>query len=186
MVTGLRKLSTTENGLSISRKHISFRSPESLVTGQVLFIQVSGIPVSTLQLLRLRVISSNNCTDPLEFRAAEKPFLYNEKKQLVTPHFDGESGDTDVLPLVQTSTEKMRQNSRQLEGDHVSYSSWLRLHNVQPNTQQESQEVIRAIEKRKQLIGPGLDRGGCILITEEMRRNFVQNPGIRRFIPEDE
>ena len=45
-----------------------------------------------------------------------------------------------------------------------------------------AQEVIRAMEKRKRDIGPGIDKGGCTLVTQEMRETFVQNPGIRRLI----
>lgn len=49
----------------------------------------------------------------------------------------------------------------------------------------ESKEVLRALADRKAKMGAGLDKGGCTLVTQEMRENFVQNPGVRRIVPLD-
>lgn len=49
----------------------------------------------------------------------------------------------------------------------------------------ESKEVLRALADRKAKMGPGLDKGGCTLVTQEMRETFVQNPGVRRVVPLD-
>lgn len=154
---------------------------------QVHYTQVSEMFLQrTPMITPLRDMAFHDCClDPMTFQDDHKSYLYNTKHELVTPLFDGTSGETDVIPLIETSSESMRLLDVQLNADFVHYSDWLKSHNISSNSPQESREVIRAIEKKKAAIGPGLDRGGCILITEEMRHNFVQNPGIRRIIAND-
>ena len=74
----------------------------------------------------------------------------------------------------------------QQESEEKHRYAWLKAHKITKNSREESKEVMRALKKRKETIGPGIDRGGCTLITEDMRDIFVQNPGVRRFIDLDE
>jgi len=71
------------------------------------------------------------------------------------------------------------------KADEAAFKAFMHSHEIARTSRQASEEVIRAMEKRKEKIGPGIDRGGCTLITEEMRETFVQNPGIRRVILRD-
>jgi hypothetical protein len=71
---------------------------------------------------------------------------------------------------------------------HVqAQKSFLKTHHkgekVGPKTSAEG--MLRAMERRKLLIGVGIDRGGCTLVNEERRKTFVQNPGIRGVVPAD-
>ena len=45
-----------------------------------------------------------------------------------------------------------------------------------------AEETLKAMSAKKAKIGPGLDRGGCILVNEEMRATLIQNPGIQRVV----
>ena len=41
--------------------------------------------------------------------------------------------------------------------------------------EQKAREVLRSLQNRKKIIGPGIERGGCILVTEKRRRLLVDN-----------
>jgi len=48
-----------------------------------------------------------------------------------------------------------------------------------------AEETLKALSARKAKIGAGIDRGGCILVTEERRATFVQNLGVQRVVEGD-
>lgn len=53
------------------------------------------------------------------------------------------------------------------------------------STKAVAEETLKAMSARKAKIGPGIDRGGCILVTPERRETFIQNPGIQRVVDAD-
>jgi len=59
------------------------------------------------------------------------------------------------------------------------------IHRQTKNPKAEAEETLRAMERRKAMIGPGIDRGGCTLANEARRSTFVQNPGVRRVVDAD-
>lgn len=100
-----------------------------------------------------------------------------------------ESLEYDPLTL----TEKVRLHvpvstlTDQQKEDRVAFESYMAARNIQIPRPGEisrdvAREVIRAMELRKRDIGPGVDRGGCTLVTQAMRETFVDNPGVRRVI----
>ena len=48
-----------------------------------------------------------------------------------------------------------------------------------------AEETLKAMSAKKAKIGAGIDRGGCILVNEEMRGTLIQNPGIQRVVDGD-
>jgi len=48
-----------------------------------------------------------------------------------------------------------------------------------------AEETLKAMKARKEKIGVGIDRGGCTLVNDEMRKTFVHNPGISKVVDYD-
>ncbi|KIW11845.1 hypothetical protein PV08_09118 [Exophiala spinifera] len=48
-----------------------------------------------------------------------------------------------------------------------------------------AEETLRAMSARKTSIGPGLERAGAILVTEERRKTLIQNQGLARVVDFD-
>jgi len=48
-----------------------------------------------------------------------------------------------------------------------------------------AEETLRAMEARKAKIGPGIDKGGCILVNEARRSTLIQNQGLARVVDAD-
>jgi hypothetical protein len=57
------------------------------------------------------------------------------------------------------------------------------------NMRINAEEVLRAMERRKLLVGVGIERGGCTLVNEERRKTFGEGvgrgAGIRRVVDAD-
>lgn len=74
--------------------------------------------------------------------------------------------------------------------EEAAYIAFMRAHRINIKKHEESREasreVLRSLAKRKEVIGAGIDRGGCTLVDEELRGTFVQNPGIRRVVGRNE
>lgn len=81
------------------------------------------------------------------------------------------------------STHSMTEKQKTEE---AAYIAFMRAHGINVRKHEESREasreVLRALSRRKELIGAGIDRGGCTLVNEAMREGFVQNPGIWRVV----
>lgn len=74
--------------------------------------------------------------------------------------------------------------------EEAAYIAFMRAHGINVKKHEESREasreVLRSLAKRKEMIGPGIDRGGCTLVDEEFRATLEQNPGIRRVVGRNE
>lgn len=127
--------------------------------------------------------------DPLVIQFDRAAYCADEGNHEVTPvfndHYNGnEYYPPDVLNLTEvappdTTTQAMTDRQR---SEKAAYLAYLKAHNVSKDTKAASTAVIEAMRKRKEKIGPGVDRGGCTLINQEMREILVQNPGIRRIV----
>lgn len=51
---------------------------------------------------------------------------------------------------------------------------------------EKAQAVFRALEQRKKAIGPGIERGGCTLVTPARRAALRDNEFAVRIVDEDE
>ena len=49
-----------------------------------------------------------------------------------------------------------------------------------------AEELLRAIQWRKEQVGAGIDRGGATLVTEAMRKTLLDDEGIARAVSDDE
>lgn len=64
--------------------------------------------------------------------------------------------------------------------------NFLKAHgNDRMDIKESAKQTVRAVEAKKQKIGPGLDRGGCTLVNEARRATFVQNEGLAREVDYD-
>lgn len=115
-------------------------------------------------------------------------YCANKQKQAVTPIINEKHNhNLPADPLTLTEAVKLGVATSQLtdqqKNDKTAFTSWMGAHNLQSrDLRTVSREVIRAMELRKRDIGPGVDRGGCTLVTQAMREGFIDNPGIRRVV----
>lgn len=134
--------------------------------------------------------SLHHDADPMEILDDRLRYLSNGRRQLVSPMLKKDNSDPpDVLNLTEGALSH-RQDARSLserqKTEQAHHKKWLKAHRKDRDARDESKEILRAMTKRKENIGPGIDRGGCTLINEEMRQIFVQNPGVRRIIGMDD
>jgi len=48
-----------------------------------------------------------------------------------------------------------------------------------------AEETLKAMSAHKEKVGPGIDRGGCILVNEARRATLIQNQRIQRPVEAD-
>jgi len=66
------------------------------------------------------------------------------------------------------------------------FQTFLRGHgNEKMDAKASAAETLRAIQAKKESVGPGMDRGGCTLVNAERRATLLQNEGIARIVSED-
>lgn len=131
--------------------------------------------------------------DPLVIQYDRAAYCADDDNHEVTPIIsDHQNGNEyyppDVLNLTEVpppdiTTQAMTDRQR---SEKAAYLAYLKAHNMSKDTKAASTAVIEAMRKRKEKIGPGIDRGGCTLINQEMREILVQNPGVRRIVPLNE
>lgn len=57
--------------------------------------------------------------------------------------------------------------------------------NEKMEIRQSAIETLLALQRHKEMVGVGLDRGGCTLVTEEMRATFLDQEGLARVVDKD-
>lgn len=50
----------------------------------------------------------------------------------------------------------------------------------------EGEELLQQLEHKKRMVGPGLDRSGCTLVTESRRRGFYDDEDFEEEIEPDD
>ena len=70
--------------------------------------------------------------------------------------------------------------------ERIPIKQFLRAHgNEKMDLKESAKETLRAMEVKKERIGPGMDRGGCTLVNSERRATLLQNEGIARVVDDD-
>ncbi|KAK5078581.1 hypothetical protein LTR64_003005 [Lithohypha guttulata] len=130
--------------------------------------------------------------DPLIIQRDREAYCADGRHHEVTPMInDKDNGNEhyprDVLNLTEVTPHDIPKKSltHEQKTERAAFDAFLRAHGLSADTKAASKEVLRAFEKRKEKMGPGLDRGGCTLVTQEMRETFVQNPGVRQVVAWD-
>ncbi|KAF7505583.1 hypothetical protein GJ744_000663 [Endocarpon pusillum] len=57
--------------------------------------------------------------------------------------------------------------------------------NEKMEPRQSAIETLLALQRHKERVGPGLDRGGCTLVNEERRKTLMDTEGMMREVPAD-
>ena len=69
--------------------------------------------------------------------------------------------------------------------ERVPLKQYMRAHgNEKMDLKTSAAETLRAMEVKKERIGPGMDRGGCTLVNPERRATLLQNEGIAKVVTE--
>ena len=71
--------------------------------------------------------------------------------------------------------------------ERVPIKQYMRAHgNEKMDLKTSAAETLRAMEVKKERVGPGMDRGGCTLVNPERRATLLQNEGIARVVTDDD
>lgn len=57
--------------------------------------------------------------------------------------------------------------------------------NEKMEIRQSAIETLLALQRHKAMVGPGLDRGGCTLVTDELRATLMDQEGLARVVDAD-
>ena len=120
-------------------------------------------------------------TDPQSIAQDKTRYLADPQGKVTTPSVS-EKRNADLPPDTLVLTKK--NTGEDAAVDMAAQKSFLKVHHRDQKigAKMNAEEVLRAMEKRKRDIGPGIDRGGCTLVNEHRRSTFVQSPGIRRVV----
>jgi hypothetical protein len=70
--------------------------------------------------------------------------------------------------------------------ERVPIKQYMRAHgNEKMDLKTSAAETLRAMEVKKERVGPGMDRGGCTLVNRDRRATLLQNEGIARVVADD-
>lgn len=129
--------------------------------------------------------------DPLSVLADRKKYLTDESGLETTPFLElanNQRYPPDTLNLTELDHRVLSPNAmtEKQKIEEAAYTGFMRAHGIvikkHEESKEASKEVLRSLAKRKEMIGPGIDRGGCTLVNEAFRETFEQNPGIRRVV----
>ena len=122
-------------------------------------------------------------TDPQTLAQDKTRYLSDSHGRATTPSLS-EKRNADLPPDTLILTKAKGENAN---SDMAAQKSFLKVHHRDQKigAKMNAEEVLRAMEKRKRDIGPGIDRGGCTLVNEARRSTFVQSPGVRRVVDGD-
>lgn len=145
-------------------------------------------------ILQTKLTHSFHLLDPLTVLADRKKYLTDESGLETTPILDlanNQHYPPDTLNLTELDHRVLTPNAmtEKQKIEEAAYIGFMRAHGITVKKHEESREasleVLRSLAKRKEMIGPGIDRGGCTLVNEALRKTFEQNPGIRRVVERD-
>lgn len=119
--------------------------------------------------------------DPQSIAADRATYLSDEHGRAVTAPATKATNnvyapDALILAPVSKGTE-----------ERVPIKQYMRAHgNEKMDLKTSASETLRAMEVKKERLGPGMDRGGCTLVNKERRATLLQNEGIARVVDDDE
>jgi hypothetical protein len=109
-----------------------------------------------------------------------------------TRYLSDESGRVTTPPISMKEREDLEPDTMSLlkadhdETDEHALKSFIKTHHQgKKGPRAVAEETLRAMAARKAQIGPGIDRGGCILVTEARRDTLIQNQGLQRVVDLD-
>lgn len=115
--------------------------------------------------------------DPQTILQDRARYLSDANGRITTPDVSNTSpGDLepDTMALLKADHDEVEQQAQR---------SFLKTHRTEKSGPKAvAEETLKAMSARKAKIGPGLDRGGCILVTEAQRATLVQNQGMQRVV----
>jgi hypothetical protein len=118
--------------------------------------------------------------DPQSIAADRATYLSDEHGRAVTAPATRATNNVyppDALILAPVSNDAER----------VPIKQYMRAHgNEKMDLKTSASETLRAMEVKKERVGPGMDRGGCTLVNKERRATLLQNEGIARVVDDDD
>ncbi|KAK4940824.1 hypothetical protein LTR10_019096 [Elasticomyces elasticus] len=118
--------------------------------------------------------------DPQTILQDRTRYLSDENGRLTTPTSSEtlqEDLEPDTMTLFKADWDEHEEGTQR---------SFMKTHRVEKNRPRAvAEETLRAMSARKAKIGPGLERGGCILVTEARRKTLLQNQGLARVVDAD-
>lgn len=119
--------------------------------------------------------------DPQAVASDRASYLADSQGRVTTylAHSDDEP-DAVILNNLHPDDGEKRESAQK------AFNSFLTTHgHSKQDMRAAAEETLKALSVRKEKIGVGIDRGGCTLINDEMRKTFAHNPGISRIVDYD-
>lgn len=117
--------------------------------------------------------------DPQTILQDRAHYLSDEHGRITTPDVTVKSPDdleSDTMTLLKADHDDAREQA---------LKSFMKTHRPEKSSPRAiAEETLRAMSARKAKVGPGIDRGGCILVNEARRATLIQNQGIQRVVDE--
>jgi hypothetical protein len=128
-----------------------------------------------------KVARTDSYTDPQTILRDRARYLSDSNGQVTTPDVSASSTQDDLPP---DSLKLLLADNYIHEGQ--AQTAFMKTHRQDKSSPRAvAEETLKAMAARKAKIGAGIDRGGCILVTEEIRATLQQNPGIQRVVDWD-
>ncbi|EXJ84601.1 hypothetical protein A1O3_05271 [Capronia epimyces CBS 606.96] len=119
-------------------------------------------------------------TDPQTILLDRTRYLSDEYGRTTTPAVSEKSQkdlEPDTMALLKAEHD---------DAERTAQRSFMRTHRPEKSSSKAvAEETLRAMEARKAALGPGIDKGGCVLVNEARRSTLIQNQGIRRVVDAD-
>lgn len=119
--------------------------------------------------------------DPQTIAQDRARYLSDEQGRSTTPVSSTKIQDDlelDTLTLIKADSD---------DHETIAQRSFMRTHRQTAKNSPKAlaEETLRAMSARKASIGPGLERAGAILVTEERRNTLIQNQGLAKVVDLD-
>ncbi|KIW44037.1 uncharacterized protein PV06_05079 [Exophiala oligosperma] len=119
--------------------------------------------------------------DPQTIAQDRARYLSDEQGRSTTPVSSMKSQDDlelDTFTLIKADSD---------DHEMTAQRSFMRTHRQTAKNSPKAlaEETLRAMSARKASIGPGLERAGAILVTEERRKTLIQNQGLAQVVDLD-
>ena len=119
--------------------------------------------------------------DPQQIAADRAKYLADGQGRLVTFLATDDTNEeyaADALVIVPRSDKEEESDAHKKE-ELDARKDFMRAHgNAKLDIKKSAEETLRAMEARKEKIGPGMDRGGCTLVNQERRTTLIQDQGL--------
>lgn len=161
---------------------IAFKNGDGPATKHIGKPKSSSFDVSRFRYSPMPREKTRTCSylDPQTILQDRVRYLADEDERVTTPTYSPRFQD-DLAP------DTMALNKADLD-DHEKQArrSFMKTHRTDKSSPKAmAEETLRSMTARKAKIGPGIDQGGCILVTEARRKTLLQNQGLARVVDAD-